>query len=228
MSSGAPDFFFREAKRLNYVARSAFKLLEIQKKYGVIRPGAAVLDLGCAPGAWLQVVCQHLGPKEKGGAVVGVDVKKVKVPAHYCDSRVKTLSADVLNICPLRLAAMSPSGKGFSVILSDMCPSVSGISSRDAVLSAELAMCTLNMALSSKVSDEGMLDCSNGALSQSEKGLLMPGGSIVIKVLEGEDSSEIWQLCKPWFKRTTWFRPKATRSSSREIYLIAEGQKSYS
>lgn len=79
-------------------------------------------------------------------------------------------------------------GKGFTVILSDMCPSVSGISSRDTVLSAELGMCTLSLALSSNVKDEEAAGDPTGILP-NEKGLLMPGGSIVIKVLEGEDSS---------------------------------------
>ncbi|CAM6120434.1 unnamed protein product [Calypogeia fissa] len=223
MSAGAPDFFFREAKRLNYVARSAFKLLEIQKKHGIIRQGAAVLDLGCAPGAWLQVACQNLGPIERGGAVIGVDLKKVKVPTHYCDNRVQTLCSDVLKICPLGLARMSPSGKGFTLILSDMCPSVSGISSRDAILSAELGMHTLNLALSSNAKEEVQADPNFDF--QSGKGLLLPRGNMVIKILEGEDSSEFLRLCKPCFKSVTWFRPKATKSTSREIYLIAGGRK---
>lgn len=72
---GAPDFFYREAQRLGYVARSAFKLLQIQNQYKLIKPGFSVLDLGCAPGAWLQVACQSLGPLKNGGAVVGIDVK---------------------------------------------------------------------------------------------------------------------------------------------------------
>lgn len=54
--AGKPDFFYREAQRLGYVARSAFKLLQIQKQYKLITPGSSVLDLGCAPGAWLQVL----------------------------------------------------------------------------------------------------------------------------------------------------------------------------
>jgi 23S rRNA U2552 (ribose-2'-O)-methylase RlmE/FtsJ len=73
--AGVPDFFYREAQRLGYVARSAFKLLQIQKQYKLIKPGSSVLDLGCAPGAWLQVACQSLGPLRSGGIVVGMDIK---------------------------------------------------------------------------------------------------------------------------------------------------------
>lgn len=72
---GTADFFYREAQRLGYVARSAFKLLQMQEKYKLITPGSSVLDLGCAPGAWLQVACQSLGPLKKGGTVVGIDLK---------------------------------------------------------------------------------------------------------------------------------------------------------
>jgi 23S rRNA U2552 (ribose-2'-O)-methylase RlmE/FtsJ len=58
-----------------YVARSAFKLLEIQEKHKIIPPGGRVLDLGCHPGAWLQVACQSLGPPKRGGLVIGVDIQ---------------------------------------------------------------------------------------------------------------------------------------------------------
>lgn len=75
MSGGTADFFYREAQRLGYLARSAFKLLQMQKQYKLIKPGASVLDLGCAPGAWLQVACQSLGPLKSGGVVVGIDLK---------------------------------------------------------------------------------------------------------------------------------------------------------
>ncbi|KAF0911030.1 hypothetical protein E2562_005418 [Oryza meyeriana var. granulata] len=134
-ASGTADFFYREAQRLGYVARSAFKvsaflsprmhglptvpvspeplalpsqLIQIQKQHKLIAPGAAVLDLGCAPGAWLQVACQNLGPLEKGGVVVGVDVKKVKVPSAHCDSRVRTVCADVMGLMKQQARAMSP------------------------------------------------------------------------------------------------------------------------
>ncbi|EOY18047.1 FtsJ-like methyltransferase family protein isoform 2 [Theobroma cacao] len=106
--AGAPDFFYREAQRLGYVARSAFKLLQIQKQYKLIKPGSAILDLGCAPGAWLQVACQSLGPLKNGGAVVGIDLKKVKVPSLHCDSRVQTVSADVMKLPKQQVMELSP------------------------------------------------------------------------------------------------------------------------
>ncbi|XWS74955.1 hypothetical protein CRYUN_Cryun01aG0043200 [Craigia yunnanensis] len=193
--AGAPDFFYREAQRLGYVARSAFKLLQIQKQYKLIKPGSSVLDLGCAPGAWLQVACQSLGPLKNGGAVVGIDVKK----------------------------------KGFSVILSDMCPLVSGITSRDAALSFELGMRALDLAVgrASNIPDDNFQregeSCTSGP---DDNGVLQPRGHLVIKLLESEDIRELNQICKPLFKKASWLSPKATRSSSREIYLICQDLQS--
>jgi 23S rRNA (uridine2552-2'-O)-methyltransferase len=83
------DFYFKEAKRCNYVSRAAFKLLHINDKCAVIKPKSLVLDLGCHPGAWLQVACQQLGPHEKGGAVIGIDLKGTPVPSAHCDDRVQ-------------------------------------------------------------------------------------------------------------------------------------------
>ncbi|KAI8571626.1 hypothetical protein RHMOL_Rhmol01G0134400 [Rhododendron molle] len=194
--AGAPDFFCREAQRLGYVARSAFKLLQMQKQYKLIKLGSSILDLGCAPGAWLQVACQSLGPLKTGGVVVGIDLKQ----------------------------------QGFSVILSDMCPLVSGISIKDAALSAELGMGALDLAIGSgalsdidtnDVNREGQSDGS--ASGSNDGGVLRPGGHLVIKLLESEDLKEFSRICKLLFRKASWLRPKATRSSSREIYLICQG-----
>ncbi|XP_057789098.1 uncharacterized protein LOC131005974 isoform X2 [Salvia miltiorrhiza] len=224
--SGAPDFFYREAQRLGYVARSAFKM---QKQYKIISPGGSVLDLGCAPGAWLQVACQNLGPLEKGGTVVGIDTKKVKVPPLHCDSRVKTVCGDVMKLPREKVRALSPKQKGFSVILSDMCPLVSGITTRDAALSAELGMRALDLAVGKAAVDHTLHDAPQEVQSDSSGSapdtgrLLKPGGHLIIKLLESEDVKEFNQICKPLFRKASWLRPKATRSCSREIYLICQG-----
>ncbi|XP_023637516.1 uncharacterized protein LOC17882366 [Capsella rubella] len=224
--AGAPDFFYREAQRLGYVARSAFKLLQIQKQYKLIKPGSSVLDLGCAPGAWLQVACQSLGPLKNGGNVVGMDIKKVKVPPQ-CDSRVQTISADVLNFPRQKIRELSPQQMGFSVVLSDMCPSVSGITTRDAALSAELGMRALNLAVGQAAISQSLDDDNDGgdkvSSNETSRGVLRHGGHLVIKLLESEDAQDFARICKPIFNKASWLRPKATRSSSREIYLICQG-----
>ncbi|OMO96791.1 hypothetical protein COLO4_15080 [Corchorus olitorius] len=227
--AGTPDFFYREAQRLGYVARSAFKLLQIQKQYKLIKPGSSVLDLGCAPGAWLQVACQSLGPLKNGGTVVGIDVKKVRVPSLFCDSRVQTVSADVMKLPKQQVRELSPQKKGFSVILSDMCPPVSGISTRDAALSMELGMRALDLAVgraAQLMDDNFQTEGESCATGPDDNGILQSRGHLVIKLLESEDIKELSQICKPLFKKASWLRPKATRSSSREIYLICQDLKS--
>ncbi|XP_024177089.1 ribosomal RNA large subunit methyltransferase E isoform X2 [Rosa chinensis] len=200
--AGKPDFFYREAQRLGYVARSAFK-----------------------------VACQSLGPIKNGGLVVGIDLKKVKVPAMHCDSRVQTLCADVMKLPKTSVRELSPQ-KGFSVILSDMCPLVSGIASKDAALSLELGMQALDLA----VGEAALANPNNvtqveeslvGATTSSDvNGVLKRGGHLVIKLLESEDVQDFNRICKPLFRKASLLRPKATRSSSREIYLICQGLQS--
>ncbi|XP_015876888.2 uncharacterized protein LOC107413450 isoform X1 [Ziziphus jujuba] len=230
--AGAPDFFYREAQRLGYVARSAFKLLQIQNKYKLIKPGSSVLDLGCAPGAWLQVACQSLGPLKNGGMVVGIDLKKVKVPSLHCDTRVQTVCADVMKLPRIQVRALSSQKKGFSVILSDMCPLVSGIRDKDSALSVELGLRALDLAVG-----QAALTHSDGSFQMEDNfdssiacsddnGVLQQGGHLLIKLLESEDMQEFSQICKPLFRKVSWLRPKATRSSSREIYLICQGLES--
>ncbi|XP_024534247.1 uncharacterized protein LOC9630383 isoform X2 [Selaginella moellendorffii] len=216
MASHVPDFFYKEALRLRYVARSAFKLVEIQEKHRILKPGAAILDLGCAPGAWLQVACQNLGTRDQGGVVVGVDTKKINVPGDHTDHRVKAIAADVMKIKPETLAAMTPE-KAYNVILSDMCPSVSGIGFKDATLSAELGSRALELALGFHPDDER-------DSTKKVNGLLVPSGSLVIKLLEGEESQGFPDYCNKYFRSVSWLRPKASRSTSREIYLIAKGR----
>jgi 23S rRNA U2552 (ribose-2'-O)-methylase RlmE/FtsJ len=112
------DHFFKEAKRQGYVSRAAYKLLEIQKKHKVIKQGARVLDLGCVPGAWLQVACQQLGPRERGGLVLGVDLQEPSVPPRHCDDRVRVMQADARELTLERLKEHAPDG--FDTVLSDM------------------------------------------------------------------------------------------------------------
>ncbi|XP_076882352.1 uncharacterized protein LOC143530802 [Bidens hawaiensis] len=225
-ANGTADFFYREAQRLGYVAGSAFKLLQIQKQYKLITPGSSVLDLGCAPGAWLQVACQSLGPLTNGGKVVGVDLKKVKVPSTHCDSRVSTVCVDVMNLPRDDFLNLSPQKQGFSVVLSDMCPLVSGITTRDAALSMELGMRALDLSLGrSKLPSTSLEDghTENQLNKEDDVGILKTGGHLIVKLLESEDTKELIKICKPLFRKSSWLRPKATRSNSREIYLICQG-----
>ncbi|MFW5652826.1 MAG: SAM-dependent methyltransferase [Planctomycetota bacterium] len=101
------DHYARQAKREGYVARSAYKLLEIQQKKKIINRGDRVLDLGCAPGAWLQVACQALGPFKAGGTVIGIDLKPVRIPQRHCDRRVVVLQGDALEMSLSEIVAQA-------------------------------------------------------------------------------------------------------------------------
>jgi 23S rRNA U2552 (ribose-2'-O)-methylase RlmE/FtsJ len=100
--------------------------------------------------------------------------------------------------------------------MSDMCPAVSSIGSKDATLSGELGLQALCLALGQPESDDELPGKSGG--------MLLPGGSLVIKLLEGEESQGFIKLCKGRFQQLSWLRPKATRSTSREIYFIGKGR----
>ncbi|MBW8004138.1 MAG: RlmE family RNA methyltransferase, partial [Planctomycetes bacterium] len=135
------DSYFHKAKREGYAARSAYKLEEIDRKRRLLRPGMRVLDLGCAPGSWLQYAAQQVGTE---GRVTGVDLQEVTASLP---SAVTVLQADVFDLGPAQLGGnVEGEGEGFDVILSDMAPATSGIKQADAARSARLAERALELA----------------------------------------------------------------------------------
>lgn len=112
------DRFFKQAKSEGYLARSAYKLKEIQERRRVIGPGDIVLDLGCAPGSWLQVASELVGAR---GRVVGIDLKPA---SPGLPGNVITIEDDIFKAQPARLLELA--GSPFDVVLSDMAPSTSG------------------------------------------------------------------------------------------------------
>lgn len=205
----ALDPVAREAKRLGFVARSALKLLEVDAKFGVLarlpRDGARVLDLGCAPGAWMQVVHKVA---HRSTRVVGVDLTAVDVEGlRYVDAaRARTLTRDIRETNVGDIGGVH----SFDVVLSDMMASTTGIASVDAAVSLDLAECAFGMAL------------GDGA----DEGALKRDGSLVVKILEGGGSvEELTAASKARFEKVSWFKPKATRSESKEIYLVCRKRK---
>lgn len=120
------DTYFRRAKAEGYVARSAYKLIEIDQKFSILGGVRRVIDLGCAPGSWLQVVAQRTGP---GAQILGVDLKPVE---HPMPGGVTTMVADVTKLDLDNLPVAPP----FDLVLSDMAPNTSG--SGDDLVSASL------------------------------------------------------------------------------------------
>ncbi len=123
------DHYFKKAKREGLAARSAYKLEEIDKRRRLLRPGARVLDLGSAPGSWLQYAASVIGER---GLLTGVDLQPITA---NLPSFVRCIQGDVFQLSPADLDG----GAGqFDVILSDMAPKTTGIPSADAARSADL------------------------------------------------------------------------------------------
>ncbi|WIA19425.1 hypothetical protein OEZ85_004043 [Tetradesmus obliquus] len=241
------DHFFKEAKKQGYVSRAAFKLIEIQKKHKVIKPGGKVLDLGCVPGAWLQVACQQLGPRDRGGLVLGVDIQEVSIPPKFCDDRVSVLQADARLLTPEVLQAYTTDG--FDTVLSDMLHFTSGVN--DVELSLELAGTAMNVATghyydlygeafeqqvglfaagtAMNVATGHYYDLYGEAFEQQlgfkHSGFLRPGGNLVMKVYEGSGTQEFTKLMQQYFTKVVRLRVEASRSMSREFYAIGLGRK---
>ncbi|MFG0252190.1 MAG: SAM-dependent methyltransferase [Phycisphaerales bacterium JB038] len=187
------DHYFREAKRLGYVSRAAFKLLEIDDKHKLITRGARVLDIGCAPGAWLQVLGQRVG---KRGRVVGVDLKEVRLalPNH-----VQTLRGDVFEMPAEEMT--SAAGGAFDAVVSDAAPDTTGDPQGDHFRSSNLCNQVLDLLPE----------------------LLLPGGPVVMKVFEGETYPDLLTRMGGVFERVKGVKPKASRSVSREMFVVGWG-----
>ena len=130
------DFYHQKAKKEGFVARSAYKLQEIQTKFKLIKRGDKILDLGCAPGAWVQVTLPLVGEK---GIVVGVDIEKVEMKFP----NFRFIHGDAFKLKPEDFEFP------FDIVLSDMAPKTSGVKVRDQARSVEL--CELALDVASKV-----------------------------------------------------------------------------
>jgi 23S rRNA (uridine2552-2'-O)-methyltransferase len=191
------DRFFQKAKAEGLRARSAFKLQELLQKVGARGlPGGSVLDLGAAPGGWLQIFSRIVGPR---GRVVGVDL----VPIAPIAPNVATLAGDVHDPAIVaKLRELAPTG--FAAVTSDMAPKTSGIAATDCARSMELVELAFSIA----------------------KQQLHPGGTFLAKVFMGPDVDPfVATQLRPAFEKIQRVRPEATREGSREIYLCGVGYK---
>lgn len=189
------DPFFKKAKAEGYVARSAYKLLEIQERYGLIRAGDCVLDLGCAPGSWLQVASELVGPR---GMVFGIDLSPVTIGRL---PNVRTVVGDAFKVDGSALLESAGAPGLFDVVLSDMAPSTTGTPTADHFRSVALCRRVLELLPS----------------------VLSPGGGLAMKVFEGEVYPELLRECEGVMAACKGLRPKATREVSREIFIVGRG-----
>jgi 23S rRNA (uridine2552-2'-O)-methyltransferase len=191
MSHAFQDHYFHRAKKENYLARAVYKLEEIQKKYKLMRIGDQVLDLGAAPGSWLQLTSRIVGPS---GRVVGVDLKKIE---HAFPDYVVTLQRDIFEQSFLEeiMERYAP----FDVVLSDMAPATCGIRSADSARSALLFEQALHLATLT----------------------LKPQGHFLAKIFQGSDFHDLLLEVKKRFEWVKVVKPDASRKKSKEIYICA-------
>ncbi len=244
---GALDFYAKEAKRLGYVARSALKLTEMCDKFGVLRGCASVLDLGCHPGAWLQVACRE----SPNGIILGVDLAETDVRGarHVDERRVATVAMDARDLDARTVArawreraGRDDAPRAFHAVLSDMAPATTGNRTTDAARSYELAEQAVRIALGERAlaaldddddddDDDDRSDVSGAADPAPPRGgVLRRGGNLVVKLLEGPGGGreDLQRVCRPAFETVRWFRPKATRRESKEVFLIATRRRVHS
>lgn len=190
------DSFYEKAKKEGYRARSAYKLIAIQKRFQVVRNGDKVLDLGAAPGGWLQIISTYTGGN---GLAVGIDIVPI---APLNKPNVVTIVADIRTIVTDNLLAHVAS-PAFDVITCDIAPNLSGIKDVDQARIAELYDSVLGIVR------EG----------------LRQGGAFVIKSFFGPEFKARIEELKVEFSRVTVFKPDASRGVSSEIYLVAQERK---
>ncbi|MHC1679769.1 MAG: RlmE family RNA methyltransferase [Methanomassiliicoccales archaeon] len=132
------DYYYRKAKQLDYRSRASFKLIQLNDRFNLFKPGMTVVDLGAAPGGWLQVVAERVGPK---GKVIGVDLQPIE-PIEG----VQTIKGDIRKQEVLD-ELMALTGGKVDVVLSDMSPNITGSYSMDHARSIELCEMAMSFAL---------------------------------------------------------------------------------
>lgn len=190
------DPYVREATRLGYRSRAAFKLKEVAARDALLRPGMTVVDLGAAPGSWSQVLREVLGPKAR---IVAVDLLPMDGIAG-----VETIRADLESDAGVAAIDEALAGAPVDLVVSDMAPNLSGIDVVDQARSIRLAELALEFARSH----------------------LQPGGDLLVKVFQGAGLDAFQRAARSHFSKTYLRKPKASRDRSREHYLVGKGLRS--
>lgn len=191
------DPFVADAKAQGYRSRAAFKLIEIDDKFHLLRQGARVLDLGAAPGGWTQVAVERIEPQLGKGAVFAVDQVELTPIAGATATVLDMNQNESIDSLPITL------GAPVDVVLSDMAPATSGHRSTDALRLESLAEAALVVA----------------------QHALKPGGAFVVKLMRNGREMDFMKTVSPSFAHAKMFKPKASRQESAEIYLVATGFK---
>ena len=190
------DYYYQKAKQEKYRSRAAYKLFQAIKKYRFIKYGDVVVDLGAAPGGWIQAARKTVGNK---GFVLGVDLKSIEpFPQHYvrtivCDITEPETVQQILEMLPRRPNA----------IISDASPNISGIWEVDHARQIDLARQSLQIALET----------------------LQPSGNLFVKVFQGDMLDDFTHKVKQHFETVLVIKPKASRAKSSEMFILGRHLK---
>jgi 23S rRNA (uridine2552-2'-O)-methyltransferase len=195
MQQHVHDPWVKEATRLGYRSRAAFKLLELAEKDKLLRPGMSVVDLGAAPGSWAQVLRAKLG---SGARIIAMDLLDIEpLPG------VVFVRGDFREDAALVELEKALGGRQVDLVVSDLSPNLSGVAAADQARAVHLGELALEFA----------------------RAWLKPGGDLVVKAFQGEGLAEFQRAMQDHFAKVYVRKPKASRDRSREVYLVAKGLK---
>ena len=187
------DVFVRQARTQGFRARSVFKLEQIDSKYHLIKPDTRIVDLGCAPGSWSQYAASRISSANR---IVGVDL----LPMEKLE-KVQFIQGDFTDpVIQHKISQYFPDS-GIDLVLSDMAPNITGI----------------------RITDQANAEQLHFAILGFCRVTLNRGGNLVTKMFEGEISNSIRKQFKTCFDGVQTVKPAASRSQSREVYLVARG-----
>ncbi len=189
------DPFVQLAQKEGYRSRAAYKLLEIDVKDHLLKPGMVVVDLGATPGGWSQVAASQVG---RNGKVIALDLLPLEPLAGVDFIQGDFREENVLKQLELLLA-----GRPVGLVISDMAPNISGVQSADLARAIYLAELAMEFALEH----------------------LKPEGSFLVKVFQGVGFEAFLKLMKSRFAKVVTRKPKASRDRSSELYLLATAKR---
>ena len=188
------DPFVQLAKKEGYRSRAAYKLLEIDAKDRLLKPGTVVVDLGATPGGWSQVAAAKVG---RSGKVIALDLLPLDPLAG-----VDFIQGDFREEAVLKQLEDFLQGKPVGLVISDMAPNICGVASADQARALHLAELAMEFALEH----------------------LKPEGSFLVKVFQGAGFEDFHKLMRSRFAAVVTRKPKASRDRSSELYLLGSGK----
>ena len=192
------DPYVKQAQKDGYRSRASYKLLEVQEKYKLIRPGMSVVDLGAAPGGWSQVTSRLIGGQ---GRLIASDILEMdSIPD------VTFIQGDFTEDAVLARILEAVGNSQVDLVISDMAPNMSGTPEVD--MPKAMFLCELALDLAERI--------------------LKPGGNFVIKIFQGEGFDVYLKDARKKFDKIQMIKPDSSRGSSREQYMLAWGYRGLS